>query len=222
LILLQQLENSGGIAEIVDNLVANEGTGAAGYVASGKLTAGLHSRANLADTVHYLCILHGNHPGLIDHAANANTEMACDQWYAEAANGFAHERQFLARLASAVGPVPSTPGQAQCEATVASQRHALEMMAVSERRGCALGAAVALTLDWRTIRAILDIAAERLEIPSPHSRLPDLQETATLIMSISENEAVSRAIDFGARQLLTQHRGLWTLLAAREMARQPH
>ncbi len=100
-----------------------------------------------------------------------------------------------------------------------AQRHALDMLAVSERRGCAFGAVVALTLDWRTIRAILDIAGDRLDIAPLRCNLPDLQETATVLMSLAQDEATKRAIDFGARQLLMQHRGLWDLLGAREASR---
>src|SRR3546814_2614855 len=38
------------------------------------------------------------------------------------------------------------------------------MLAESDRHGCALGAAIALTLDWRTIRVLLDISALRLDL----------------------------------------------------------
>ncbi len=215
----QRLENSGGIAEIVDDLVANEGTGASAYVASGKLISGPQSRANLADAAHYLCLLHGDHPGMIDAALETNVVPAGRAWLAEAAEGFSNEREFLARLVATVGSMPSTVGHAQCEAAVLAQRHALDMLAVSERRGCAFGAAVALTLDWRTIRAILDIAGERLDITPMRCTLPDLQETATVLMSIAQDEPIKRAIDFGARQLLMQHRGLWDLLGVREASR---
>lgn len=215
----QRLENSGGIAEIVDDLVASEGTGASAYVVSGKLISGPRSRANLADAAHYLCLLHGDHPGMIDAALSTDVVSAGRAWLAEAAAGFSREREFLARLVAGVGSMPSTAGHAQCEAAVLAQRHALDMLAISERRGCAFGAAVALTLDWRTIRAILDIAGDQLDIAPMRCALPDLQETATVLMSVARDEATSRAIDFGARQLLMQHRGLWDLLGAREASR---
>jgi len=215
----KRLEHSGGIAEIVDNLVAGEGTGSSDYVGSGHLVSGPGSRANLADSSHYLCLLHGNYPGMIDVAMTSNRIDAAHDWLSEANESFSHEREFLAHLVAGVGAMPSMSGQAQSEVAVLGQRHALEMLARSERRGCALGAVVALTLDWRTVRAILDIAAERLDIAPMRSNLPNLQETATLLMAVGREESIERAIDFGARQLLAQHRGLWQLLGAREAAR---
>src|SRR3546814_1893335 len=86
-------------------------------------------------------------------------------------------------IASAVGPVPSTQGQAQCEAAVAAQRKALDMLAESDRHGCALGASIALTLDWRTIRVLLDISALRLDLVPPTCTLPDLDRKSTRLNS---------------------------------------
>ncbi|MEX6641314.1 hypothetical protein V2A36_33310, partial [Pseudomonas aeruginosa] len=80
------------------------------------------------------------------------------------ASGFADERTYLAHLTAAVGPLPSTPGQAESESALVGERHALEMLARSERRGCATGAVAALLYDWRAIRRVLDVAAERFGV----------------------------------------------------------
>ena len=83
----------------------------------------------------------------------------------------------------------------------------------------AVGAAIALTLDWRTIRVLLDISAQRLEMTVPRCTLPDLRDTARVAAQVAETPAVERAIAFGAQQLIAQHSGLWDLLAARAASR---
>jgi hypothetical protein len=204
---------------MLDALVASDGTGAHAYVRSGKLSDGPDAMRNLADAVHFLCLLHGRHPGIVDYAARKAVDPAARDWLDQTADAFATERSLLGRIAAAVGPVPSTGGQAQCEAAVAGQRKALDMLAESDRRGCALGAAIALTLEWRTIRVLLDISAARIDMVTPHCTLPDLIATARLAQQVADAPAVERAIGFGAQQLVAQHRGLWDLLAAREEAR---
>jgi hypothetical protein len=96
------------------------------------------------------------------------------------------------------------------------------MLGDSERRGCALGAAIALALDWRAIRAMLDAAGARLDVPATPAQLPDLLETADLITALGNTSATERAMMFGAQQLLAQHRGLWDLLATRESVREDY
>ena len=208
-----------GVAELLDSLVASDGTGAHPHVRSGALSSGPEAMRNLADAVHFLCLLHGRYPGVIDNAARKSVDPASRQWMGEAADAFAQERTFLTKIASAVGPVPSTQGQAQCEAAVAAQRKAIDMLAESDRHGCAVGAAIALTLDWRTIRVLLDISALRLDLTPPTCTLPDLRDTARLAATVSNSPAVERAMVFGAQQLITQHSGLWDLMAARTASR---
>lgn len=174
---------------------------------------------DLADAIHALCMLHGRHPGAIDHADAHNAEPVAAAWLADAANGFAAERAYLVQLTAAVGPLPSTPGQAESEATILAQSHALDMLAQSDRSGCAIGAAVALLLDWRTVRAVLDAAAKRCGVDVPPSALPIDADTGTLVSMLAETAAAERAMTFGAQQLLAQQRGLWDLLEARAEAR---
>ncbi|AVA14320.1 MULTISPECIES: DUF6975 family protein [Sphingopyxis] len=215
----QQKLPTRGIAELLDSLVASEGTGAHPHVRSGRLSQGGDAMRNLADAVHFLCLLHGRHPGVVDSAARKAVDPASRAWMEEAAQAFADERAFLSQVAAAAGPVPSTPGQDQCEAAVAAQCKALDMLAESDRHGCAVGAAIALALDWRTIRVLLDISAQRLDLSPPGCALPDLPGTARLAGAIAQTPAIERALTFGAQQLLAQHSGLWDLLAARAAAR---
>lgn len=208
-----------GVAELLDDLVAREGTGAHPHIRSGALSNDAQAMRNLADAVHFLVLLHGRYPGIIDSAARKSVDAAARQWMEQAAEAFAGERAFLSKIAAAAGPVPSTQGQAQCEAAVAAQRRALDMLAESDRHGCAIGAAIALTLDWRTIRVLLDISAQRLDLTPSRCTLPDLPDTARTAAQVADSPAVERAIAFGAQQLINQHSGLWDLLSARSASR---
>ena len=205
--------------DVLTALVDAEGTGAHRYTVSHDLLAGNHAARNLADVVHQICILHGRHPGVADHAANHSIQAEAREWLIKTVDGFIRERTYLTRLVVAVGPLPSTPGQAESEAAVNSQRHALEMLAQSDRAGCALGAAMALVQDWHSIRSLLDAAAKRFGVESPACALPSVEETAALAELVATTPALQRAIGFGAQQIIAQHRGLWDLLEARQLAR---
>ena len=182
--------------------LAEHGSAAHPYAASPRLLRAPSAIRDLADLIHYLCVLHGRYPGLIDHAAARAVEPEARAWLANATYAFAGERAYLARLAVAAGPVPSTPGSGGTDAAVLGQRHAMETLALSERRGCALGAAMALVLDWGVIRTCLDAAA-----------------VADLADLYAATAPVQRALLFGAEQILVQHHGLWDLLEARQQAR---
>ena len=209
---------SSDVAETLDSLLVSDGTASHPYPASSDLLFGRNATRNLADAAHYLCMLHGRHPGVIDFAAMREVEPSARNWLATASEGFGLERSFLTRVAVAAGPLPSTPGHAECEAAVIGQRHALETLAQSERPGCALGAAIALVMDWKAIRRVLDVAAERLGVQPQPARLPDERETRAVAATASENGSVARALGFGAQQILAQHRGLWTVLDSRQRA----
>jgi len=140
-------------------------------------------------------------------------------WLTQATYAFAGERAYLARLAVAAGPVPSTPGSGGSDAAVLGQRHAMETLACSERRGCALGAAMALVLDWAAVRRCLDGAASRFGVDSPDYPAADRDSVAALADLYASTGAVQRALLFGAEQILVQHHGLWDLLEARREAR---
>lgn len=199
--------------------VAASGSAAHPYFGGGALTAGPNAVRNVADAVHFLCVLHGRHPGIVDLAAARVTEPAARAWLAEAAAAMTDERRLLARLAVAAGGAPSTPGHAASEAAVATQRAALHTLALSDRAGCALGTAIAFALDWRPVRALLDAAAKRFSIDAPAFRLGDPDELRLVADVAGESPLVERALLFGATQLAQQHHGLWDLLDAREHAR---
>jgi hypothetical protein len=98
-------------------------------------------------------------------------------------------------------------------------RHALETLATSERRGCALGAATALVGDWNPIRRLLDRTAARVSLDCPAPSLPDEASVLAVISQVSDSAATERALRFGSEQLLLQHRAVFDLLEARAEAR---
>ena len=199
--------------------VAEHGSAAHPYLSSHSLLAGKDAARNLSDAVHFLCMLHGRHPGVVDHAGDRCTDPAGSSWFEAATEAFAAERAFLTRLAVAAGPIPSTPGSADCEAAVLAQRHAIEMLARSERNGCALGAAMSLVIDWASVRAVLNVAARRFGVPVAMPRLADPAAVAEAAEAVAATAAVERAMLFGAEQIVLQHFGLWDLLEARQQAR---
>ncbi len=136
-----------------------------------------------------------------------------------ASNSFERERLYLVRLTAAVGPLPSTPGAAETEASLVAARHALETLGTSEREGCALGAATALVGDWWPVRRFLDRAAARAGTEAPAPSLPDEASVVAIIEQASASAAAARALAFGGEQLLLQHRALFDLLEARAEAR---
>jgi hypothetical protein len=200
------------------SVVRENGSASHPYTTSEKLLCGPHAQRNLADAVHLLCGLHGRYPSLVELVASRNIEPAARAWLAEASEVLARERTYLARLTVEAGPVPSTPG-AGSEAAVAMQRNALTTLAVSERRGCPLGAAFALVLDWAVVRNVLDAAAQRFGRTVPHPFPDQAAQIAEAAEALSSEPSVARAMRFGAEQVALQHRGLWDLLRARAEAR---
>lgn len=196
-----------------------QGSAAHPYARSPDLLTGPDAARNLSDLLHFLCALHGRHPGVIDHAAMRVTSDAARAWLAAAAEAFAAERFYLSRLAVAAGPVPSTPGAADSDAVVRSQRHAIEMLAQSERDGCPLGAAMAVILDWASVRDVLKVAASRFGGELPEFVAADQDAVRTVADSFAATPSAQRALLFGAEQIFVQHYGLWDLLEARQQAR---
>ncbi|NJR77090.1 DUF6975 family protein [Sphingomonas corticis] len=210
------LASSGPSATILA-LVAADGTAAADHAAA--LSRPGAALRDVADAIHTLCILHGSLPGIVDHVKDGCTDPTARAWLDIAATAVTAERGALARLASAVGPQPSTPGQAASEGAVTGQRHALDMLARSDRAGCALGTALAFVLDWAAVRGVLDAGAARCGVAPLPPFGPLVAETRHFLAGLEPGFSTQRAMVFGAQQMLAQHRGLWHLLEARASAR---
>jgi hypothetical protein len=177
------------------------------------------SGADVADIAHFMCVLHGRHPGVIDHAATKTVDDAAREWLIQATDGFAAERGFLTKLTVAAGPISGVSLDDHSNTAVHDQRKALEMLSQSDRSGCAIGAAIALVADWHFIRNILERIALRVGVEARASILPSVEKTSVLNSRLAETPALERALNFGAEQLLNQHRGLWQLLEARRNMR---
>ncbi|WP_051683140.1 DUF6975 family protein [Sphingomonas sp. UNC305MFCol5.2] len=212
-----QIARLGGTWGAMGSLVASDGSANHPYLAG--LAENLEPLRDLADAAHFICVLHGRHPGLVDYALDHARVSLERDWLEAAADAFATERAYLVRIVAAAGPLPSTPGHAESEAAAHAQRHALDMLAQSDRAGCAAGAALALAIDWATIREVLDAVAKRLGMTIPVSTLPLAEETVSVVDALAREASMERAMLFGAQQVFAQHRGLWDLLEARASAR---
>jgi hypothetical protein len=207
------------VAEAQLARVAGEGCARHTYLNALLETSGRHAGRDLADAVHLLCSLHGRYPGLIEIALQRCPKGPVHEWLSRASDAFERERLYLVRLTSAVGPMPSTPGAAETEASLVAARHALETLATSEREGCALGAATALVGDWWPIRRLLDRAASRATAEAPAPSLPDEASVVAIVEQAAQSAGTARALGFGGEQMLLQHRALFDLLEARAEAR---
>ncbi len=201
-------------------LVLTEGSAAHPHVRTLANLTGAEDARNASDALHHISMLHGRHPGVIDHAAGRTTDNDTRKALFALADGFAQEREILARLVVAAGPIPSTPGQAETEASVVHQRHAIEMLAQSDRNGCALGAALAVALDWHAVQGLIASSARRFGVDFRPSPLAGPDAIVEIARAACASPAIERAMTFGAQQIATQHRGLWDLLEARAKARQ--
>ncbi|WP_417609053.1 DUF6975 family protein [Parasphingorhabdus sp.] len=210
-----QLETQAGLAAFV----SNHGSDATPYVRLIAEDFSVLSGADIADIAHFICVLHGRHPGVVDNAAAKTADDAARDWLLEATGGFAAERAFLTKLTVAAGPISGVSGDDQSNAAVLGQRKALDMLSQSDRAGCAIGAAIALVVDWHLIRNILEQIALRIGVEARSSILPSINASSDLKARLAETPALERALNFGAEQLLNQHRGLWQLLEARRKMR---
>lgn len=173
--------------------------------------------ALIADIAHFLCISHGRHPGIVDHAATKIVEEPAREWLVQAIDGFAVERGYLNQLTVAAGPIARQTGQEKITAIIANQSKSFEMLATSDRNGCAAGAAIAFVMDWQNTRDLLDECALALGIQPSKLALPDSSKSINLANMLTPDTARQRAMTFGSQQMLAQQRGLWHLIVSRHV-----
>ncbi|MDR6789598.1 hypothetical protein J2Y58_002971 [Sphingomonas sp. BE138] len=207
----------GGCVDTILAMVAADGTAASPHARA--LTQPSATLRDIADAVHALCVIHGAFPGIVDQAGASGIDPAARDWLDRAAAAMSAERALLVRLTAAAGPLPSTPGQAASQAAILAQRNALEMLARSDRLGCATGTAIAFVLDWAAVRGVLDSCARRMALPTGDDFTQPAAAALALLRATRASAPVERAMAFGAQQMLAQHRGLWQLLKARATAR---
>jgi len=173
----------------------------------------------IADIAHYLCVAHGHHPGLIEHAMSKIVEDCSRQWLVKAADGFVRERIYLTELTVAAGPITRISKQDETDMLIVNQTKQYQMLATSDRKGCPIGAAAAFIFDWYHIRELMDIIALQLNVSIPEILLPSPKETETLLSDYAKNDNIIRAINFGADQIFAQQRAFWNILTARSISR---
>ena len=173
--------------------------------------------ALLADIAHFMNISHGRYPGVVEHAAHKIIDDAARNWLIEALDGMLSERAFLNNLTVTAGPIRRLTGHDNINALVENQAKNFQMLATSDRKGCAAGAAIAFVIDWRQTRPLLDIVADQMGITRPIVTLPSVTECAQLTQKLEHTDSFRRAMAFGAEQTLAQQRGLWQLVVARHI-----
>ena len=214
-----RVRKPGSLHAGLSRLCAYDGSAAHAYYTELVTDVAEPDSADFADLAHFLCLLHGRFPGVIDHALGHSAADSMRNWLIEAGNAFVAERALLTRLTVAAGPIASTAGHDLCNAAVSEARQALETLAQSDRKGCAFGAAYALVNEWTCMRKILHRIAVRCDVPARPSTLPDTGNTHIMLDAFSRNLPLTRAITFGVAQMLAQHRALWDLLQARRDSR---
>jgi hypothetical protein len=153
--------------------------------------------------------------GMIEQAATKILDDEARAWFVTAIDGFIVERDFLNRLTVAAGPIRSHSGQDKISALLAGQAKNFQMLATSDRKGTAAGAAIAFVLDWNASRHLLNSVASALELPIAKNLLPDSIRCQEFASAVAKSNSEVRAMNFGAEQLLAQQRGLWQIVAAR-------
>jgi hypothetical protein len=174
--------------------------------------------ALLCDIAHFMAISHGRHPGVVDHAADKMADPDARAWVVQATEGFAKERNLLNQMIVAAGPIHRHADQDKVTALLAAQARSFQLLATSERKGCAAGAAIAFVLDWQMTRPLLEKTAIALGVEAPVSALPSETDSINLANALTASPILERAMSFGASQILAQQSGLWKLVAARHQA----
>ena len=99
-----------GTGALLFACVAEHGSAAHPYFLSDILVSGPESARNLADAVHFLCALHGRHPGVVDLAAGRASEALSRAWLTAASETMAVERLYLANALAQDAQLPRPVG----------------------------------------------------------------------------------------------------------------
>jgi hypothetical protein len=174
--------------------------------------------SDIADVSHYLCLLHGRYPGLMDNLADRMVGTG-DIFYADLAERYTAERRLLTDMTVAAGPINRLSGEDRSMNAVEQLRVAIDLLARSDREGCALGAAAALLIEWKHIRPALNAMARRLGVKTGDFDCDGLSEQMIERVTSYPDQRHQRAIGFGVKQLCHQHEQFWLLLNNRCAAR---
>lgn len=212
------------VTDVHGLLCAIENTARAGRVPL--VTAAHGQSANpvaiVADTVHFLMVLHGELPSVFDLVAQALPELTDP--IASGAGAFAADREWLTRLVVLTGPRLDLTGISDAETTVRALRDALLTLATSSRDGCALGTLLTVFATWSDLVDALDTAGT-LAFSARWPSRKSIWSAETLDTILTAAEALyaerprARAIAFGAQQCGLLHQQLLELVSARAASR---
>lgn len=132
----------------------------------------------------------------------------------------------IRQLAVTVGPTRLRAGLTTAEANALSHRRRIEILLESERAGCAVGTAVALTLSWLRLTSLIGSALHAIASDRPAINIPGLEDRKdqpTLpppalvrhLGAIAQSQPVRRGIQFGVGQVLALQATFWSMLAER-------
>jgi|TARA_R100000501_G_scaffold18412_1_gene38587 hypothetical protein len=178
--------------------------------------------ALVADVAHFLTIIHGELPGLMDLVAKEVPAFRLPLQPAIAA--FQDDRQWLTSLCLESGPRRDRRGLTEAETVVRGLREAMLTLARSSREGCAVGAVLAFLCDWPGLRSTLNDAG-RLAFAARWPARPGawpadaLTECTASADPLYQDRSGARAIAFGAQQFSLFHAQLFEMIAARAKAR---
>lgn len=212
--------DSRAFAAAVIGALRDGGSGSSRHLralAEGAVTRPLQA---IADTAHFLAILHGQLPSVLE-IARLHTDEPAASWLRTAGQAFDQDRRWIVGLATMTGGALDLHGLTTAEQVVRDQRDAMLTLAKSNRTGCAIGAAVTLMLDWHAVRASLPRAAQHLGYDR-RDRLSDpwpLDGVMEVLADFADDVRVRRAIEFGSVQLASLHAQLFDLLEARHAQR---
>lgn len=209
------------LGELLGSLGAAAAAGRAELAAIGKEQR-RRPEGFIADAVHFLTILHGEMPSLLDALATGNGDLQGP--LEQAAAQFSDDRIWLASLAASSGIYPGLQGLTSAETIVRNIRSAMLTLARSQRHGCGLGVALGFLIDWPGLRAALDAAGTAIftaRWPAPAGRWPgDALLSLTALAAPRFQEIGSRrAIAFGAGQFVQIHAQLLELVETRAAIR---
>lgn len=192
-------------------------SGATGHEFVAALSQGRRlSRSTFADVAHLLGLLHGNRPSVFEIVSQSPL-VPSPAWLHAAMRAFAREREVVAQLILITGPPPSRAGQTSVEMSVTATRNALATLAGSDRLGCAIGAAVALLLDWEAISAAVRQIGREFDVnlADRHDEWPSRHESLGAVELAASLPGGERAVRFGFQTLLGQHFDFWNIIQCR-------
>ncbi|EMD82582.1 DUF6975 family protein [Pacificimonas flava] len=209
------------LGELLASLGAAAAAGRAELAAMGKAQR-RRPEGFIADAVHFLTILHGEMPSLLDALAADNGDL--EDPLKQAAARFSDDRVWLAGLAASSGIYPGLQGLTSAETVVRNIRSAMLTLARSQRDGCGLGVALGFLIDWPGLRAALDAAgaavfAARWAAPAESWPGDALLALTALAAPRFQEIGSRRAIAFGAGQFVQIHAQLLELVETRAAVR---